>query len=293
MSEVPSVSTGDRLFAALQYILPKHLLSRIIYAIARSESPFVKRTFLKIFLSLFDINMAEAAQPDPYAYRTFNDFFTRALKPSARPIAIEAELIVSPVDGTVSQCGELLNESILQAKGQTYSLQELLAGDAESVAAYRNGSFACIYLAPYNYHRIHMPYAGTALKNIYVPGDLFSVNASTARAVPRVFARNERLICEFNTPVGRVAVILVGALHVGSIETVHCGEVNPPPRRRKRPEIIAAGVGRPFAKGEELGRFNMGSTVVLLFERGRIHWDDSLQPNATVQLGRPIARTVR
>ena len=293
MSEVPSVSTGDRLFAALQYVLPKHLLSRIIYAIARSESPFVKRTFLKIFLGLFDINMAEAVQPDPYAYRTFNDFFTRALKPNARPIAIEREFIVSPVDGTVSQCGELLNESILQAKGQSYSLQELLAGDAESVAAYRNGSFACIYLAPYNYHRIHMPYAGTALKNIYVPGDLFSVNASTARAVPRVFARNERLICEFNTPVGRVAVILVGALHVGSIETVHCGEVNPPPRRRKQPEIIAAGIGRQFAKGDELGRFNMGSTVVLLFERGRIHWDESMQPNATVQLGRPIARTVQ
>jgi phosphatidylserine decarboxylase len=293
MSEVPSVSTGDRLFAALQYVLPKHLLSRIIYAIARSESPFVKRTFLKIFLGLFDINMAEAVQPDPYAYRTFNDFFTRALKPSARPIAIEREFIVSPVDGTVSQCGELLNESILQAKGQAYSLQELLAGDVESVAAYRNGSFACIYLAPYNYHRIHMPYAGTALKNIYVPGDLFSVNASTARAVPRVFARNERLICEFNTPVGRVAVILVGALHVGSIETVHCGEVNPPPRRRKQPEIIAAGIGHQFAKGDELGRFNMGSTVVLLFERGRIHWDDSMKPNATVQLGRPIARTVQ
>lgn len=293
MSEVPSVSTGDRLFAALQYFLPKHLLSRIIYAIARSESPFVKRTFLKIFLGLFDINMAEAVQPDPYAYRTFNAFFTRALKPNARPIAIEREFIVSPVDGTVSQCGELLNESILQAKGQTYSLQELLAGDVESVAAYRNGSFACIYLAPYNYHRIHMPYAGTALKNIYVPGDLFSVNASTARAVPRVFARNERLICEFNTPVGRVAVILVGALHVGSIETVHCGEVNPPPRRRKQPEIIGAGVGRQFAKGDELGRFNMGSTVVLLFERGRIHWDESMKPNATVQLGRPIARTVQ
>lgn len=293
MSEAPSVSTGDRLFAALQYVLPKQLLSRIIYAITRSESPFVKRTFLKIFLSLFDINMAEAAQPDPYAYRTFNDFFTRALKPNARPIAIEPQLIVSPVDGTVSQCGELLNESILQAKGQSYSLQELLAGDAESVAAYRNGSFACIYLAPYNYHRIHMPYAGTALKNIYVPGDLFSVNASTARSVPRVFARNERLICEFHTPVGRVAVILVGALHVGSIETVHCGEVNPPPRRRKQPEILTAGFGRQFAKGDELGRFNMGSTVVLLFERGRIHWDDSMKPNATVQLGRPIARTVQ
>lgn len=293
MSEVPSIGTGDRLFAALQYILPKHLLSRIIYAIARSESSLVKRTFLKVFLGLFDINMAEAAQPDPYAYRTFNDFFTRALKPSARPIAIEPEFIVSPVDGTVSQCGELLNESILQAKGQNYSLQELLAGDAESVAAYRNGSFACIYLAPYDYHRIHMPYAGTALKNIYVPGALFSVNAATARAVPRVFARNERLICEFNTALGRVAVILVGALHVGSIETVHCGEVNPPPRRRKRPEIIAAGVGRPFTKGEELGRFNMGSTVVLLFERGRVHWDAGMKPSALVQLGRPIARIVQ
>lgn len=293
MSEIPSVSTGDRLFAALQYVLPKHLMSRVIYSIARSESSFVKGTFLRIFLNLFDINMAEAAQPDPFAYRTFNDFFTRALKPGARPIAPEQEFIVSPVDGTVSQCGELLNESILQAKGQHYTLQELLAGDEESITAYRNGSFACIYLAPYNYHRIHMPYAGAAVKNIYVPGDLFSVNASTARAVPRVFARNERLICEFNTSIGRVAVILVGALHVGSIETVHCGEVNPPPRRHKRPEIIAEGVGRAFDKGAELGRFNMGSTVVLLFERGRIHWDDSMKPNATVQLGRPIARTVK
>jgi phosphatidylserine decarboxylase len=293
MTDVPSVSSGDRLFAALQYVLPKHLMSRVIYAITRSRSRFVKNTFLRIFLNLFDINMAEAVQPDPFAYRTFNDFFTRALKPSARPIAIESEFLVSPVDGTVSQVGELLNESILQAKGQHYTLQELLAGDEESITAYRNGSFACIYLAPYNYHRIHMPYAGRALKNIYVPGELFSVNASTARAVPRVFARNERLICEFNTPIGRVAVILVGALHVGSIETVHCGEVNPPPRRHQRPEMIVRGIGREFAKGEELGRFNMGSTVVLLFERNRIHWDASMHANATVQLGRPIARIVQ
>jgi phosphatidylserine decarboxylase len=293
MTEVPNVSTGDKLFAALQYVLPKHLMSRVIYAITRSQSSFVKNTFLRIFLNLFDINMAEAAQPDPFAYRTFNDFFTRALKPGVRPVAIEPEFVVSPVDGTVSQVGDLLNESILQAKGQHYTLQELLAGDEESITTYRNGSFACIYLAPYNYHRIHMPYAGQAFKNIYVPGELFSVNASTARAVPRVFARNERLICEFTTPIGRVAVILVGALHVGSIETVHCGEVNPPPRRNKRPEIIAKGVGRDFDKGEELGRFNMGSTVVLLFERGRIHWDSSLHPNSTVQLGRPIARVVQ
>jgi phosphatidylserine decarboxylase len=293
MTDVPSVSTGDRLFAALQYGLPKHLMSRVIYAIARSESRFVKNTFLRIFLKLFDINMTEAAQPDPFAYRTFNDFFTRALKPGVRPIALEPEWVVSPVDGTVSQVGDLLNESLLQAKGRHYTLQELLAGDEESIATYRNGSFACIYLAPYNYHRIHMPYAGKALKNIYVPGDLFSVNASTARAVPRVFARNERLICEFDTAIGRIAVILVGALHVGSIETVHCGEVNPPPRHKKRPEIIQQGVGRQFDKGEELGRFNMGSTVVLLFERNRVHWDASMRANATVQLGRPIARVAQ
>ena len=181
---------------------------------------------------------------------------------------------------------------MIQAKGQNYSLQELLAGDAEAVATYRGGSFACIYLAPYNYHRIHMPYAGTARDNIYVPGELFSVNAATARAVPRVFARNERLICDFTTPLGRMAVILVGALFVGSIETVHCGEVNPPPRGKKSPTLIATGLGRQFTKGEELGRFNMGSTVILLFERKRIAWESTLVPESTVQLGRPIARSV-
>jgi phosphatidylserine decarboxylase len=293
MIETPPATTGDKLFATLQYLLPKHLLTRVIYALARSESPFVKRTFLRIFLGNFNIDMTEAAQPDPFAYRSFNDFFTRALRPDARPIASDPSLIVSPVDGTVSQCGQLNDGSILQAKGRYYSLNELLAGDERAVAAYRGGSFACIYLAPYNYHRIHMPYAGTARSNVYVRGDLFSVNAATARAVPDLFARNERLICEFDTAVGRVAVVLVGALFVGSIETVHCGEVNPPPRARKAPVNIATGVGRQFTKGEELGRFNMGSTVVLLFERDRIRWDSALVPGATVRLGRSIAQVPR
>jgi phosphatidylserine decarboxylase len=279
-------------FAGLQYVLPKHALSRVIYAVARSESPFVRNTFLRIFLSGYTLNMAEAVQPDPFSYRSFNDFFTRALRPDARPIDADNDVIVSPVDGTVSQCGQLEDDLLLQAKGHRYSLQDLLAGDAEAVEVYRGGSFACIYLAPYNYHRIHMPYAGTARGNLYVPGDLFSVNATTVRAVPRVFARNERLICDFATPLGRMAVILVGALFVGSIETVHCGEVNPPPRGRKTPVRIAAGVGRHFAKGEELGRFNMGSTVVMLFERRRIAWDATLQPETKVQLGRGIGRAV-
>jgi phosphatidylserine decarboxylase len=288
----PGKSHGMNWFSALQYVLPKHALTRVIYSIARSESRWVKNTFLRIFLRGYTLNMAEAVQPDPFAYRSFNDFFTRALRPDARPIDADRNVIVSPVDGTVSQCGPIEDDLLLQAKGHRYSLHDLLAGDAEAVEAYRGGSFACIYLAPYNYHRIHMPYAGTARGNLYVPGALFSVNAATVRGVPRVFARNERLICEFATPLGRMAVILVGAMFVGSIETVHCGEVNPPPRGRKTPVRIATGIGREFAKGEELGRFNMGSTVVLLFERKRIDWDRSLVAEAKVQLGRAIGRAV-
>jgi phosphatidylserine decarboxylase len=286
----PSITTRDRLFAALQYVLPKHLLTRVIYRVARSQSPFVKRSVLRAFLGNYRVNMAEAIESDPFAYRSFNDFFTRALKPDARPIDVDPAVIVSPVDGAVSQCGELEDNRLLQAKGHYYSLEELLGGDRDAVAAYRGGRFACIYLAPFNYHRIHMPCAGTVRSNLYAPGELFSVNASTARAVPRVFARNERLICDFDTMHGRMAVILVGALFVGSIETVHCGEVNLPPRRRNAPQPIPAGVGRHFAKGEELGRFNMGSTVVLLFQQNRIRWVDALVPESTVQLGRAIGR---
>jgi phosphatidylserine decarboxylase len=288
----PAKSHGMSWFAALQHVLPKHALSRVIYAVARSEQRWIRNTFLRIFLRGYTLNMAEAVQPDPFSYPSFNEFFTRALRPDARPIDRDNDVIVSPVDGTVSQCGQLEDNLLLQAKGHHYSLQELLAGDAEAVEIYRGGSFACIYLAPYNYHRIHMPYAGAARGNLYVPGALFSVNAMTVRAVPRVFARNERLICDFATPLGRMAVILVGALFVGSIETVHCGEVNPPPRGRKTPVRIATGVGRHFAKGEELGRFNMGSTVVLLFERNRIAWDRTLVAESQVQLGRSIGRAV-
>jgi phosphatidylserine decarboxylase len=266
------------------------LLSRLIYAVARSETRWIRNTFLRIFLSNFRIEMGEARQPDPYAYRSFNDFFTRALRPDARPVASDPAVVVSPVDGTVSQCGELQQDSILQAKGRHYSVRELLGGDEAAAGVYRGGSFACIYLAPYNYHRIHMPCEATVRSSLYVPGDLFSVNAATVRAVPRVFARNERLVCDFDTPLGRMAVILVGALFVGSIETVHCGEVNPPPRRRKAPQPIERGIGRRYARGEELGRFNMGSTIVLLFERDRVAWDAALAPGSTVRLGRAIAR---
>lgn len=289
---IESASFGDRVFAALQYVLPKHLLSRLIYAVMRCESPLVRRLIISNFLRGYDVNMAEALESDPFAYRSFNDFFTRALKPQARPIDATVSAVVSPVDGTLSQRGSIGNGLMMQAKSQYYSLTELLAGDSEAVDAYQDGSFACIYLAPYNYHRIHMPLAGRALRTVYVPGDLFSVNAATARTVPRLFARNERVICEFSTGIGRMAVILVGALFVGSMETVHCGEINPPPRRRKQPVVIDAGNGRDFAKGDELGRFNMGSTVVLLFERERIRWEDALQPQLRVKLGEAIGRII-
>jgi phosphatidylserine decarboxylase len=286
--QIPTASFGDRLFAAFQYLIPKRALSRIVYSVMRMESPAFKRMLIKSFLSGYKVNMAEAVQSDPFAYRSFNEFFTRPLRPGARTIAPGNDIIVSPVDGTVSQAGPLHGETIIQAKGIDYSALELLAGDAEAAAAYRDGSFTCIYLAPYNYHRIHMPFGGQLRKTVYVPGDLFSVNAATARAVPRVFARNERVICEFDTALGRMAVILVGALFVGSMETVYAGEINPPPRRSRQPTTIAKGVGQTLPKGAELGRFNMGSTVVLLFQRGKTRWEPSLQPLASVQMGRAI-----
>jgi phosphatidylserine decarboxylase len=289
----PSASFGDRLFAMLQYLLPKQLLSRCIYHLMRSESPFIKNLIIGNFLRGYQVNMAEAVQTDALAYRSFNDFFTRALRPGVRPIAMDEHIVVSPVDGTMSQRGPLHGESLLQVKGCHYSLTELLAGNAEAIDTYRDGTFSCIYLAPYNYHRIHMPVAGKLRSTVYVPGDLFSVNAATVRAVPRVFARNERVICEFDTAFGRMALILVGALFVGSMETVHCGEINPPPRRRKAPVSIATGVGREFAKGEELGRFNMGSTVILLFQHDRARWEGALAPEVRVLLGQAIGHKVR
>jgi phosphatidylserine decarboxylase len=289
MSEhIPTATFGDRMFAAFQYLIPKRALSRIVYSVMRTESPAFKRLLINSFLSGYKVNMAEAVQSDPLAYRSFNEFFTRPLRPGARTIAPGHDVIVSPVDGTVSQAGPLHGDAIIQAKGIQYSALELLAGDAEAALVYGDGNFTCIYLAPYNYHRIHMPFGGQLRKTVYVPGDLFSVNAATARAVPRVFARNERVICEFDTTLGRMAVILVGALFVGSMETVYAGEINIPPRRQKGPVAINKGLGQTLTKGAELGRFNMGSTVVLLFEKQRVRWEEFLQPLATVQMGRAI-----
>ena len=295
MTPTDTVTFGDRAFALLQYLLPKQLMSRAVYALVRSERPWLRNAVLKFFLRAYRIDMSIAAEPDPYRYSTFNAFFTRALRPGARPIAQERDALVSPVDGTVSQCGPIDQDAILQAKGRNYSLLELLGGDAERARPYAGGSFATIYLAPYNYHRIHMPLTGVVRETVYAPGDLFSVNASTARAVPRVFARNERVICTFTAleDAYDFAMVFVGALHVGSIETTWCGEINPPPRRKKQTIIVPQGVGATLAKGAEAGRFNMGSTVILLLPPHIAAWSDVMQPGASMQMGQRIGTIVK
>ncbi len=279
---------GDRGFALLQYVLPKHLLSRFIYHFMRTRVRWLKNLTIAGFLRGYAINMQEAVETDPLAYPSFNAFFTRALAREARHVDDDENVIVSPVDGTVSQCGAIDGDAIIQAKGRYYSVLELLGGDGAAAARYRGGQFACIYLAPYNYHRMHMPVAGKVLQTLYIPGDLFSVNAATARTVPRLFSRNERVVCEFATKAGHHAFVMVGALFVGSIETVWNGEINPPPRPRRAVRPLPAGAGLELAKGAEVGRFNMGSTVVMLFEAGRMGFHPSMVPGAVVRMGQPI-----
>lgn len=283
-----SASLPDRCFALLQYLLPKQLLSRGIYHLMRCRARWLKNLIIGNFLRGYAVNMAEAVDSNPLSYPSFNAFFTRALREGARLLPSVTNSVVSPVDGTVSQAGRLHGDAILQAKGRNYSLTELVGGDPAQAARYAGGHFACIYLAPYNYHRIHMPLAGQVERTLYVPGALFSVNASTARAVPRLFARNERVVCEFTTIAGHMALVMVGALFVGSIETVWNGEINPPPRRKRGVVPLPHGLGQTLALGAEMGRFNMGSTVVLLFEPGRVEFAASLQAGATVRMGELI-----
>jgi len=277
---------GGRLFAWLQYVLPQHALSRLVLAATRVRVPWFKNLLTRGFLWLFSVDMSEAAEPDPYRYGSFNEFFTRALRADARPIDADPEGIVSPVDGMVSECGPIDHDRLLQAKGRQYTLDQLLAQQPWA-RRFEGGSFATIYLAPFNYHRIHMALHGTLRDTVYVPGRLFSVNSATARHVPRLFARNERVLTLFDTEFGQFALVLVGALNVGSMATVWAGDITPA-ARRKVTRIPSPAV--TLDKGAELGRFNMGSTVILLFEPKRVHWHPMLRAGSVVQLGRAIGR---
>jgi phosphatidylserine decarboxylase len=275
---------SGRLFVWFQHVLPQHALSRLVLRATRVRVPWFKNWLIRGFLRLYTIDMAEAVQTDALLYPSFNEFFTRALKPEVRTLARQPREIACPVDGVISEAGSIDGDRLLQAKGRHYTLTELLASRAWA-QHFAGGSFATIYLAPFNYHRVHMPLSGRLRETVYVPGRLFSVNAATASLVPRLFARNERVLTWFDTEFGEFALILVGALNVGSIATVWAGDITPAPRRVATtlpPQQVS------LEKGEELGRFNMGSTVILLFQKDRARWHDELRAGAAVRLGQSI-----
>lgn len=269
-----------------QHLLPKLALTRLAGAFARARAGAVTQWAIRRFIARYQVNMAEAANPDPTAYETFNEFFTRALKPGARPLADAA--FVCPVDGAISQLGRIEGDRIFQAKGHDYDTRTLLGGDAALAQSFRGGRFATIYLSPRDYHRIHMPAAATLRRMLHVPGDLFSVNPATAAGVPGLFARNERVVCVFDMPVGErtvpFALVLVGATIVGSMATTWHGVVNPPrPGTVREWRYDDAPVH--LDKGAEMGRFLLGSTVVLLWPPDTIAFNPDWAAARAVRLG--------
>ena len=275
------------LFVALQRTLPKHGLSRVIAKLAESKRPWLKNKLISAAIKAFDINMAEAATEDLDAYENFNAFFTRELKAGVRPIDTSKTSLISPADGAISQAGQISKNRILQAKGIDYSVSRLV-GNSTQALTYENGSFATIYLSPKDYHRVHMPISGKLLSSRYIPGELFSVNDQTAQALPGLFARNERLVCEFeSTECGHFSLIFVGAMLVAGIETIWSGFEQPGPGAVRETDYSEDAFH--FAKGDEIGRFKFGSTVILLFPQQSIEWSDNIKPSATVKMGEKIA----
>ena len=276
----------DRLFVLLQHILPKQLITCLFGWLAGRRAGALTHWTIRRFIARYGVNMAEAADSDPAAYATFNDFFTRPLKPGARPLAMAR--LVCPVDGAVSQAGRIERDQIFQAKGKSYRSGALLAGDDAVARQFDDGLFATIYLSPRDYHRIHMPCDGRLLSMRYVPGELYSVNPATARGVDGLFARNERVVCHFDSPHGPFALVLVGATIVGSMATAWHGVINPP----RSGEIRAWNYRDQrieLKQGEEMGRFLLGSTVVLLFPRGDLRLRSDWAPARAVRLGEAMA----
>ncbi len=277
---------GERLAVAAQYLLPKQALTTLAGAAAGARGGRATTAVIRWFIGRYGVQMAEAADPDPGAYASFNDFFTRALKPGARPLA-QADWLC-PVDGAISQFGAVQAGRIFQAKGHSYTATALLGGDAALAAHFQQGHYATLYLSPKDYHRIHMPCAGRLLRMVHVPGALFSVNPATARGVPGLFARNERVVCVFDGERGPWVLVLVGATIVGSMATVWHGRVNPP-----RPGTVRAWDYNDqrveLAQGAEMGRFLLGSTVVLLFPPGPLQWNPAWAPGGAIRMGQAMA----
>ena len=279
---------GDRLFVLMQYLLPQHLISRLVGVLAHSSIPAIKDPFIRTFIKHFKVNMDEAERQHASEFNSFNDFFTRSLKADARLIDHHPKHLACPVDGAISQLGKIEGDHLFQAKGHEFSLTSLLGGNSELASAFIDGDFATIYLAPKDYHRIHMPCDGTLTHMVHVPGQLFSVNQATAAEVPGLFARNERVVAIFDTEFGPMAMVLVGAMIVASIETVWAGLVCPKGKAvsqfnytNQDPILLK--------KGEEMGRFKLGSTVVMCLPKGVSQWPKELSAGTTTRLGQMLA----
>ncbi|MEB3768310.1 archaetidylserine decarboxylase [Acinetobacter sp. MD2] len=267
-----------QLFLQAQHLVPQHQLSRVVGKVAASENPIVKNIAIQAFKSKYKIDMSIAQQKNALAYKSFNEFFTRGLQNGVREVDAALNSIVSPADGMISQLGDIVEGQVFQAKGQHFSVDQLIA-DPQLAAPFQNGQFATVYLSPKDYHRVHMPFAGTLTETLYVPGELFSVNQVTAENVPGLFARNERMVCLFDTEIGRMAVVLVGAMIVAGIETVATGKVKPTGRLELQQHHMT------LNKGDELGRFYLGSTAVVLFEPNTMRWDEAFKAESMVKMG--------
>ena len=277
-------------FILLQHALPHHAVSRLAGRLAESETPWLRDRMIRRFIDAYDVDMSQAARKVGQ-FRNFNDFFTRELKPGARPLADGTDFILSPADGAVSQIGRIEQGRIFQAKGRHFTAAELLGGDEAAAARFEGGSFATIYLSPRDYHRVHMPAAGELRSTAYVPGELFSVNHVTAENVDGLFARNERLACLFDGPDGHFASVMVGAMIVAGIETVWSGREETHASALKRTDFN--GGQHRFAAGDEMGRFFLGSTVVLLFEPGLVEWLDGIGAGDAVLMGQALGRRLQ
>lgn len=273
-----------QIFIQAQRIIPQQQLSRVVGKVAASEHPLVKNIAIQAFKAQYDIDLSIAQQTNALKFKSFNEFFTRALQDGVREIDADPRSIVSPADGAISQIGVVKSGEVFQAKGQSFSVEKLI-GDPQLAEPFKQGEFATVYLSPRDYHRVHMPFAGTLTETLYIPGELFSVNQTTAENIPGLFARNERMVCLFDTELGRMAVVLVGAMIVAGIETVATGKVKPSGRVELNHHQMK------LEKGAELGRFYLGSTAIILFEQDKMAWDAEFKANSAVVMGQRLGAT--
>ncbi len=288
-SQQANASISDYLKSLPLYPLPHHAISRLTYRLTRIETPWFKNAFIRWFADTYKIAWSESLLQKPENFKHFNAFFTRELRPGVRPIEGDDHTVISPADGHISQIGRIDQDAVFQAKGHSFSATELLGGDDERAATFLNGHFATVYLSPRDYHRVHMPFGGRLRETVYIPGRLFSVAGHTARTVPNLFARNERLVSIFDTDAGPMALVLVGAINVAAIETVWSGLVTPPHRSQIEVNDYR-GKNIELARGAEMGRFNMGSTAIVLFGDDAVDWLESLHAEQPLRMGQSLGR---